>query len=223
MAASKPHPSLLLVAIVGAIAVVTTPQVAYPQKLPPYATSEEKIQGRIRSVDGQYHITVRDDNGYLDSVALHEGTLINPAGLHLAPRMNVTILGFTKGSVFVANEIDAQDRETAPPLAGSNGATNWTYSGDVSGAGYGQPRALYYAPSTSVYVTGGYPAYGGYGSNPYTYNAYGYGWPYRAYPAYSPFGYGVPSWGYPMYGLGYPLYRGVYNPYAPHPYGIPMR
>jgi len=187
--------------------------------LPSYATAEEKIQGRIRSVDSQYHITVRDDKGYLDSVALQEGTLVNPPGLRLMPRMSVTILGFSKGSVFVANEIDAAYKDAAPPLAANNGNANWTYSGDVSAGVYGQPRTLYYAPSTSVYIMGGYPANNTYGYSPLGYSSYGYGWPFRGYAPYSPFNYGV-SPGYPVYGLGFPMYRGVYNPYAPHPYGI---
>lgn len=122
---------------------------SYASSLPPYATAEQTIHGRIQSIDGQYKITVRDDNGYLDSVALHHGTIINPTGLTLAPGMSVTIIGYSAGSVFEANEID----------------TPYTYSGPYPtpvyyGPGWWYPGFPYgYGPSYSLIITGGYPVY----------------------------------------------------------------
>ncbi len=74
----------------------------------PYAPNgEETIHGRIDRFSGKYHIDVRDDRGFIDSVELHQGTVINPTGLALQPGMPVTIRGYNRGSTFAANEIDA--------------------------------------------------------------------------------------------------------------------
>lgn len=73
---------------------------------PSYASDEESIHGRIASVTGRYDLQVRDDRGFIDSVSMHQGTVINPTGLALAPGMSVTILGRNRGRVFAANEID---------------------------------------------------------------------------------------------------------------------
>ncbi len=51
-------------------------------------------------------MTVRDEQGHLDRVVLHEGTIINPTGLTLADGMVVSILGYNAGPYFAANEID---------------------------------------------------------------------------------------------------------------------
>ncbi len=97
------------VALVPALAVcaAAAPAAAQTQPLPSYATAgDATIQGVVRSIDGRYNITVRDVNGYIDRVALHDGTIINPTGLTLAPGQTVTILGRPNGSTFDANEID---------------------------------------------------------------------------------------------------------------------
>jgi len=73
---------------------------------PSYATSEENIHGRIASFDGAYALQVRDERGFMDSVRMHPGTIINPIGLTLAPGMVVSILGYNAGNHFAANEID---------------------------------------------------------------------------------------------------------------------
>jgi len=73
---------------------------------PAYASADETIHGRIRTVDGAFNISVSDDRGFIDSVQLHQGTIINPTGLTLSPGMSVTILGTNAGSAFNANEID---------------------------------------------------------------------------------------------------------------------
>jgi hypothetical protein len=82
------------------------PPAAAPPPMPTYASGEEHIRGRIASIDGKYQITVRDQRGYIDRVSLHDGTVINPTGLQLAPGQMVTILGHNAGSTFQANEID---------------------------------------------------------------------------------------------------------------------
>ncbi len=77
-----------------------------PEAPPSYAHGEESVRGRIASIDGKYNLTVRDDRGYVDSITLHDGTVINPRGLRLAPGQAVTIYGHNAGRTFAANEID---------------------------------------------------------------------------------------------------------------------
>lgn len=72
---------------------------------PSYASDEETIKGRITSVNGTA-LEIRDDRGFIDNVQLHQGTVINPTGLTLAPGMSVTVLGYNRGRTFAANEID---------------------------------------------------------------------------------------------------------------------
>jgi hypothetical protein len=178
--------TLLLILALGPLTLLST-QLANAQKLPSYATAEEVIYGRIRSIDGQYHLTVRDNKGYLDSVALHQHTLINPPGLVLAPRMSVTIFGYNAGSVFVANEIDTAYKNVEPQ------STDTSY---------------YYAPSYNV-ITPVYPTYSygwPYWGSPF-YSPFSYGWSYWGYPAYRSYGYRWSYGGYPSDHPYYP-YRG---------------
>lgn len=67
---------------------------------------EAQIHGRILSFDGGYNLQVRDEKGYVDNVQLHQGTIINPTGLTLAPGMIVSIMGYNAGPFFAANEVD---------------------------------------------------------------------------------------------------------------------
>jgi hypothetical protein len=71
------------------------------------ARRAETIHGRIVSIDGRYGITIRDARGFIEIVALRAGTIINPTGLRLAVGMDVTIVGYTAGRSFLADEIDA--------------------------------------------------------------------------------------------------------------------
>lgn len=80
---------------------------------PSYASSEETIRGRILSFDGRYDLRVRDVRGFVDSVRLHQGTVISPTGLTLAAGMSVTIYGENRGRFFAANEIDTPYHEQA--------------------------------------------------------------------------------------------------------------
>jgi len=91
-----------------AAAMLVTPGIAQAQGVPSYARGggDESIHGRIRSFDGGYNLTVRDDRGFVDNVTLHQGTIINPTGLTLQPGMVVSISGYNSGSSFAANEID---------------------------------------------------------------------------------------------------------------------
>jgi hypothetical protein len=95
---------LVVFAIVAPSVIAAVPSPG--PTLPPYATQDEQIHGRIISFDGQYHLQVRDDHGYIDNVELHPGTIINPTGLKLEPGMVVSINGYTKGKYVEANEID---------------------------------------------------------------------------------------------------------------------
>jgi hypothetical protein len=117
---------------------------------------DEQIHGRIATFDGGYSLTVNDERGFVDNVQLHDGTIINPTGLTLAPGMVVSILGYNAGPYFVANEVD----------------TPYTYYGGVPY--YGGHPWWFYGPTISLgfffgnggwwhggYFRGGYRYYGG--------------------------------------------------------------
>jgi hypothetical protein len=65
-----------------------------------------QVRGRIVNFDGEYGLTVRDERGFLDNVRLHQGTIINPTGITLAPGMIVSIIGYNAGDYLDANEVD---------------------------------------------------------------------------------------------------------------------
>lgn len=217
MRASKLSPLLFSLLAFG-ISAFGRSSPAMPASLPSYATAEETIHGRIRSIDGQYRITVRDVKGYLDHVALHRGTLINPPGLALAPRMDVTILGYNAGAVFMANEIDTPYPDARSRFAaGSDGEP---YTGPIAGFTRSQsnPLMIFNSPSYPVYVSSGYPSfgypsYGSYGLGPFgygsrswgypMYGAFGYGWPFAGFAVSSPRGYPWSFVNHPIYGPSY--------------------
>jgi hypothetical protein len=137
--------SVPLATVVALALTPLFPLAASAQDVPSYAqptvvNADETIHGRIRSVDGAFNISVDDDRGFVDSVVLHQGTIINPTGLTLSPGMSVTILGANAGSALSANEID----------------TPYSYSGPVPtpvyyGPGYWAPGFAYgYGPSFSL-------------------------------------------------------------------------
>ena len=102
-----PKISPLLSASALAVAALMSPLTAHAQDLatnaPPGAGSnDQSVVGRIQSIDGKYHLTVLDQRGIVDSVDLHQGTVINPTGLSLATGMSVTVLGYDAGSSFNA-------------------------------------------------------------------------------------------------------------------------
>ena len=91
----------------GAPAAGPAPAAAPPSYARPVAPSDEDtVKGRVTSYDGKYGLAVRDDRGFIDTVSLHQGTIINPTGLQLRPGMSVTIHGYGNGNAFAANEID---------------------------------------------------------------------------------------------------------------------
>jgi hypothetical protein len=107
---------------------------SYAQQVDPSYTNggDENIHGRIVDFDGGYNLEVRDDRGFIDNVQLHDGTIINPTGLDLAPGMVVSILGYNAGGFFAANEID----------------TPYTFEGDVPY--YAGHPWDFYGPSISL-------------------------------------------------------------------------
>jgi hypothetical protein len=97
--------------------------------------ASQTIQGQIVAINGTWNITVHDANGYADSVALHQGTIINPTGLTLEPGMNVTIDGYADGPNFDAMEIDTPYQyQGPPPVAVYYGPGAW-YPGYAYGWG----------------------------------------------------------------------------------------
>jgi hypothetical protein len=115
-------------------AALITPAIASAQD---YASAgqDTQIQGTVASVNGTWNITVADANGYADSVALHQGTIINPTGLTLEPGMNVTVDGYADGPNFDAMEIDTPYQYSGPaPVAVYYGSGSW-YPGYAAGWG----------------------------------------------------------------------------------------
>jgi hypothetical protein len=134
-------------ATIVAVVSIACGSVAMAANVPSFAhpNSEQIIRGRIQSINGTYRISVLDDNSHLvDSVELHQGTIINPAGLKLEPGMHVTVLGYNAGSVFEANEIDTPYHYSAVPVPVYCGP-GWWYPGYPYG----------YCPSFSISVVGG--------------------------------------------------------------------
>ncbi|HTJ27955.1 MAG TPA: hypothetical protein VMA36_17500 [Candidatus Limnocylindria bacterium] len=117
------------------------------QTLPPYAAphTDQTIHGRIVAIDGPFTIQVRDERGYVDSVQLHRGTIIDPTGLTLAVGMEVTILGYNAGTVFEANEIDTPYNYAGPPPPPLYYGPGWWYPGYVYG----------YGPAFGLTIVGG--------------------------------------------------------------------
>ena len=88
----------------GAMAAVPLTAAAQPVA---YAKNPgAAIKGTIVSIPGKYEIQVRDRQGRLDTVSLHQGTIINPTGITLEPGFRVAIYGSPDGNAFAADEID---------------------------------------------------------------------------------------------------------------------
>ena len=111
---SKTIKTLALAAFAGTIGFLSSAPVG-AQTLPSYANAngDETITGTVSAINGQYNISVNDVRGFVDNVSLHQGTIINPTGLTLAPGERVTIMGHPQGGSFVANEIDTPYRNVA--------------------------------------------------------------------------------------------------------------
>jgi hypothetical protein len=103
---------------------------ALAQPVPSYASgsADETIRGTVAAINGPYAISVRDARGFIDNVQLHQGTIINPTGLTLAPGQSVTILGRNDGRTFSANEIDTPyETVEAVPLYPAYGYYGYPY------------------------------------------------------------------------------------------------
>src|SRR6202035_5329663 len=127
-----------LVAAFAAL-VLAAPLAAQAQDLPSYAqpaavSEDEQIHGRIVNFDGQYSLQIRDERGFVDNVQLHQGTIINPTGLTLAPGMVVSVLGYNAGPFLAANEVDTPYLFTSgvPYYAGRP----WNYYGPSISLGF---------------------------------------------------------------------------------------
>jgi hypothetical protein len=80
------------------------------QERPSYALPQVQPQNVVRGVYwsqvDKYHIYVKDVNGYIDSIELYQGTVINPTGITLVPGMALVIYGEARDRVFFAHQID---------------------------------------------------------------------------------------------------------------------
>lgn len=125
-----------------ALAAAAVPLGAFAQAdaPPSYGRADESVKGRVVSFDGAYGLQVRDDRGFVDNVQLHQGTIITPTGIRLAPGMNVTVYGVNRGPVFAANEIDTPyTAYEGPPV--------------YAPFAYGYPYAYPYAYPYPLYVS----------------------------------------------------------------------
>jgi len=184
-------------ALVGLTGLLALPIAAQAQSAAD-GSQDEVIHGTIASLEGQYTIYVHDQRGFVDTVRLHDGTIINPTGLTLEPGQSVEIHGRTDGHVFDANEIDTPYNVDAD-------------TGDS--AGYSTDDV---PPPAPVYVAP-YPYYSYYPAYAIAYPAFvslgfGFGWG-CCYGGYYGgfFGHGYYGAGY--YGHGY--YGRFYNHVGP--------
>jgi hypothetical protein len=74
------------------------------------ADAPSRLVGIIADFHGKYGLVVRDAQGRVVDVALHQGTIIKPEGLRLERGMQVTILGQASDRTFAAGEIDTPYR-----------------------------------------------------------------------------------------------------------------
>ncbi len=129
------HRGTLLAAPLAANAqIINGPPPNGPSYAAPADNPDAQIRGRILTFDGAYSVQVKDEKGYVDNVQMHQGTIINPTGLTLAPGMVVSIMGYNAGSYFAANEIDTPYTfyAGAPYYAGHP----WNYYGPSVSLGF---------------------------------------------------------------------------------------
>ena len=128
---------------------------SYGQPAPSYGSNEDVVRGQIVSFDGGYNLRVRDERGFIDSIMLHQGTIINPTGLRLAAGMSVTVRGVNRGTYLDANQIDT-------PYATYGAVPVYPYGVAVAPLYYGYPYGYGY-PNFSIGIGfGGYYGGGGY-------------------------------------------------------------
>jgi hypothetical protein len=124
----------LIAALFLAAPLAANAQIAPTYAAGPAQDGDANIHGRILTFDGAYSVQVRDEKGYVDNVQLHQGTIINPTGITLAPGMVVSIMGYNAGDYFAANEIDTPYTfyAGAPYYAGHP----WNYYGPSVSLGF---------------------------------------------------------------------------------------
>ena len=171
-------------AALASLAALSLPAAAQ-NSVPSYAMpGGETLHGTIASVNGS-ELTLRDDRGFVDRVAIHAHVAMHPADLQLAPDESVTIVGHADGRVFIADEIALT--QSGPAAYGDPGD---------NGAAYAPDYAPDYAPAPIDYP---YPYY-------YPYYPY---YPYYGYGASIGFFFGGGYGHYHGYRGGYP--RGGYG------------
>jgi hypothetical protein len=92
-------------------AILAAPQVAPAQ---PFA--DEHIRGTVESFDGQEQLTLRDERGFLDDVAIGHDTRITPRGTRLVPGMRIAITGYNGGKWFDAVSIQVLQNSPSSTL-----------------------------------------------------------------------------------------------------------
>jgi hypothetical protein len=70
------------------------------------ADAPGRLVGMVTNFHGKYGLVVRDADGRVVDVVLHQGTIIKPEGLRLERGMLVTVLGRADSGNFAATEID---------------------------------------------------------------------------------------------------------------------
>jgi hypothetical protein len=112
---------------------------ASAQAAPSFATplGDERLGGVVvRFTQGSYELGLRDDNGFVDNVRLHDRTIILPIGLTLRPGMRVRIVGFTQGNAFTANEIDVPPPVRTPLTRQPQWYAEWDGAAHPAGSRY---------------------------------------------------------------------------------------
>jgi hypothetical protein len=129
---------------VAALAVIGGLVPAAAQTVPSFGQplGNQRLDGIVvRFAEGTYDLELRDDRGILDTVRLHDHTIIFPIGTTLAPGMRVRIVGFNAGNAFTANEIDAARRTLRDARTEPRWYAEWDGTRRGRARAYGNPPA----------------------------------------------------------------------------------
>ncbi|MEA2784846.1 MAG: hypothetical protein QOF71_950 [Candidatus Eremiobacteraeota bacterium] len=103
--------------------MVAATAIALALAVPSLASAEPQrlVAGTVVDFHGKYGLVVRDAQGALASVTLHQGTVIKPEGLRLERGMKVIITGLPAAQTFAAAQILAplEQWPTARAIANS--------------------------------------------------------------------------------------------------------
>jgi len=109
-------------ALIAAALGLAHPAAAQPAPSFGQPLGNETLDGIIvRYLPGTFELGLRDDRGFLDTVRLHDRTIILPIGVTLVTGMRVSIVGYNQGGAFRANEID----RTPPPPPSALPPPDW--------------------------------------------------------------------------------------------------